>query len=415
MREIALILFGLIGLSLVFFSRGILIFLTLLCLTCTQLWYKNLSIIALNFRWIFFALFFLYVFGDIFLGRTVRKIKSFDFLAIIFIVYAFFSSAYSSHPIITIERATTILALYISVFWIIWKYAYTKGPEKIASIMLQFATLIFIASFLMIFIGPHRGFSNGRFNGIFWNPNGLGIMCAIYLPFSLWRYLETKKRSALFLFVLILLALILSGARGSMNATAVSLGYFIYVHSKKYRPLVLFSSVSFILILIWTIEIFTKKFFMAYIRAENIPVLGGRLYIWPVALELIAEKPIFGYGFGTEEYLFILKKHTMMGFQVYLTHNSYLGMTLQLGILGFILLFVPLFILLFKELFSRQTNETVPPLRYALRATLIAGLICAFYESWIYSVGNAQAFPYWITVMLLVYYRYQEKSALEST
>jgi O-antigen ligase len=187
------------------------------------------------------------------------------------------------------------------------------------------------------------------------------------------------------------------------------------VHSKKYRPLVLFSSVSFILILIWTIEIFTKKFFMAYIRAENIPVLGGRLYIWPVALELIAEKPIFGYGFGTEEYLFILKKHTMMGFQVYLTHNSYLGMTLQLGILGFILLFVPLFILLFKELFSRQTNETVPPLRYALRATLIAGLICAFYESWIYSVGNAQAFPYWITVMLLVYYRYQEKSALEST
>ncbi len=89
-------------------------------------------------------------------------------------------------------------------------------------------------------------------------------------------------------------------------------------------------------------------------------------------------------------------------------HNSYLGMTLQLGILGFIIFFSPLFILLFKELFSRQDND-IPLLRYALRASLIAGLMCAIFESWVYSVGNAQTFPFWIIIMLLVFYRYQEK------
>lgn len=411
---------GLIAILLASFSRGILIFFTMACLISIQSWFviatfrKSLDIL-LTIRWVLFGLFCLHAFGDIFLGRTVRKIKSFDFIAIIFIVYAFLSALYSSHPKETIERTITISVLYLSVFWIIWKYAYIKGPDRIVSIMLQVMLLVCIGSFLMIFIGPIRPFTTGRFTGIVYNPNSLGIICAIHLPLSLWQYLETKRKPALFLFILMLLALLLTSARGSMTASVISLGYFIYARSQKYRPLIFSLAISLILILIWAIETLLKEFFAFYIRADNIPMLGGRLHIWPVALQLITEKPFFGYGFGTEEFLFVLKKHTMLGYHIYLTHNSYLGMTLQLGVVGAIIFFLPLFILSFKELFSKRTDEAVPLLRYALRATLIAGLICAFYESWIYVVGNPVAFPYWIAVMLLVYYRYQENTALEST
>ena len=171
----------------------------------------------------------------------------------------------------------------------------------------------------------------------------------------------------------------------------------------------LFFFASLVFILIWAIETFGRQFFYDYIRAETIPILGGRLEIWPIALDLIKNRPFFGYGFGVEEKIMGLRQIILRPFRETYIHNSYLGLLLQLGVLGFIVLFVPLFILLFKELFSKDDNTEDCRLKYALRASLIAGLICSIYESWIYSVGNGQVFPFWIMVMLLVFFRYDNR------
>ena len=168
--------------------------------------------------------------------------------------------------------------------------------------------------------------------------------------------METRKKTELFLFLLISTALLASGARASLNAIAVATGYFIYIRAKEYRPLVLFSSISFILIAVWIIEIAVKKFFLSYIRADTISLLGGRLLIWPIAIDLIKAKPIFGYGFGVEEKVITTSGIFFPGQLViqkkfgYYAHNSYLGMLIQLGIVGFTIFFIPLFVLLVKEL-----------------------------------------------------------------
>ena len=215
-----------------------------------------------------------------------------------------------------------------------------------------------------------------------------------------------------------ILSLFLSGSRGSLQAAVVSLGYFIYIRKRKYRPLVFFSFTSFILVLFWVIETLAKTYFRSYIRAESIPELGGRLGIWQTALNLIMESPVLGHGFGVENKIFGLKYaayHNIKG-QISYVHNSYLGMLIQLGIIGLILFFLPLFILLFKELFHGQRSD-VFPLRLALRRSLISGLLCCLYESWVYSVGNSQTFPFWVTVMLLLFCRQQDKAkiSLEGT
>jgi O-antigen ligase len=412
-RIILLIPVSLILLSLIFFSRGILIFFTLLCLEVTAVSFGGISQIALKLRWVFFALFCFHVFGDILLGRTVRRVKYFDIAALIFIIYAFISATYSPYPYLTLQRATTILALYISVFWIIWKYTYYQGPRKVISLILSVMWLIFALGYLMIFISPARAFLAGRFAGIFGNPNGVGVISAIILPLSLWQFLETKKKSSLLLFLMILVALLLSAARGSINATIIALGYFLYARSRQSRPLVLFSSISFILIFTWIVDTALKEFFKVYIRAESIPMLGGRLEIWPVALNFIFDKPLFGYGFGVEDKMLVLKHIVLYRHSGLYMHNAYLGMLVQLGLTGFIIFFIPLFILLFKEVSLKDSGETIPLLRYALRASLIAGLLCGIFESWIYSVGNSQVFPFWIIVMLLVFYRCRDKE--EST
>lgn len=411
---VVLVPLGLIAISSVFFSRGILIFLTALCLPLTHNYFRMISLAATNLRWVFFTLFALHVFGDILLGRTVRKIKTFDVLAIVFIAYAFLSSLYSPSPILTLERATTVLVLYISVFWIIWKYAYDQGPEKIVSLILNVTLLIFIINYLWIFIVPHQAFLGGRFQGMLENPNSIGVTCAILLPLSLWESIEAKKMTPLFF--LMLLGLILCASRNSIAATIISLGYFVYVRSKKYKPLIFFFSLSFILIIYWAVETLIRHLFHSYIRTETIPTMGGRIDVWPRVLDLIRNKPIFGYGFGVESKILALKYPIILGKFGSYAHNSYLGMMLQLGIFGAILFFAPLFILLWKELFLKQDGD-VPLLRHALRTSLLAGLLCCIFESWIYGVGNAQAFPFWIIVMLLVFYRSQDKEKLipEST
>ncbi|OGX18892.1 MAG: hypothetical protein A3K83_01100 [Omnitrophica WOR_2 bacterium RBG_13_44_8b] len=413
---VVLLPFGMILLSLVFFSRGILIFLTAFCLMVTQSHIVEVRSITLYLRWVFFFLFAFHVFGDIFLGRTVRNIKSFDVVAIFFIVYAFMSTSYSPYPSLTLERSTTILLLYISVFWIIWKYAFEQGPEKIIHIVLQVTTIIFIASFLMLFIGPYRPFLVGRFTGIFNNPNSLGIICAMLMPLALWEYLTTQNKTYLILFFIMLVSLFLSVSRGSINAAILGLIYFIYARSKKYRPAVFFFSVAVILTLLWLIQTVARHFFLVYFRVESIPTGAGRFEVWPVALRLILESPIFGYGFGVEETLLKLKHIVPRIHPGGYFHNSYLGITLQLGLLGAVILLFPLFTLLFKELFSKQ-DDNAPLLRYALRASLIAGLASGLFESWFYSVGNSQSFPFWIIVMLLTFYRYQykEKDSVEGT
>lgn len=403
----------LIAVSSVFFSRGILIFLTTLCLMLIQSPFGMIQSTAAQLRWVFFALFSLHVFGDIFLGRTVRKIKGFDLLAVIFVIYAFLSATYSPFPALTLERSTTVLVLYISVFWIIWKYAYEQGPEKIVYLMLNVIKLIIIISFLMIFVSAHRVFLSGRFQGILQNPNSLGITCAIFLPLILRQFLETRKTVSLFIFFLMLIGLFLSASRNSINASVIALGYFIYMRSMKNKPLIFFASISLVLISVWFTQTLAKEFFHVYYRVESISSIGGRSEIWPMALNLIADKPIFGYGFGVEEKILYLKNAMLLSqFAGAAVHNSYLGMMLQLGIIGLAIFFIPLFILLLKELFSRQ-DAPIPSLRHALRASFIAGLLCSIFESWVYSVGNAQAFPFWIMVMLLVFYRYQDKEKVQ--
>ena len=406
----------LIGFSLLFFSRGILIFLTVLCLVLAQSPFPKIESAGLFLRWVFFALFSLHVFGDIFLGRTVRNIKIFDVLAIVFVIYALLSSFYSPFPILSRQRAMTVLFLYISVFWIIWKYAYDEGPEKVVYLILRATILIFILSYLMIFASPSLVFLSGRFQGIFQNPNSVGITCAILLPLSLWHFLETKKRTALFLFFLMLVALFLSASRNAINATTVAMLYFIYLSSRKYRLSVFLVSLALILMVSWSIQILATHLFQVYYRTETISTIGGRIEVWPYAWDLIRERPIFGYGFGVEDRILsfkyiVFKKPPPGGYM----HNSYLGMMLQLGIVGFIILYSPLFILLFKELsltfkelYLRQDSKT-PTLRYALQASFISGLLCCIFESWIYSVGNAQAFPFWVIIMLLVFYADQDK------
>jgi len=81
-------------------------------------------------------------------------------------------------------------------------------------------------------------------------------------------------------------------------------------------------------------------------------------------------------------------------------------MAMQLGLIGMVLLFAPLIFLFIRELRSANPSST----RIALQGVLLAGLVACITESWVYSVGNSQAFPFWCAVALLELLREQQES-----
>ena len=139
------------------------------------------------------------------------------------------------------------------------------------------------------------------------------------------------------------------------------------------------------------------------IRTEDAINLSRRTEKWIKGVQYLVEKPLLGFGFGTEDQLFAFHGIDIQDYMhtgAYI-HQSYLGLALQLGLLGAALFFIPLGLLVVREI-GRISSSRHDVLRSALLAVVIAALTSAFMTSWLYSMGNEAALPFWICVMLLV-------------
>lgn len=137
-------------------------------------------------------------------------------------------------------------------------------------------------------------------------------------------------------------------------------------------------------------------------RNINLDTASGRTVAWKIGLQYLAERPLRGFGFGNEELLlpsrgFVEGQMLFFGFYF---HNSYLGLALQVGLIGFVLFYLPLGALAAAEWRSPRDGADAN-VRTALRAVLLTGLVVACFESWVYSMGNALAFAFWTCVMVL--------------
>jgi O-antigen ligase len=122
---------------------------------------------------------------------------------------------------------------------------------------------------------------------------------------------------------------------------------------------------------------------------------SGRLQAWRGAVAIGAKRPIAGYGFGTEAKAFVDR---WAAFEGNLPENSYVGMFLQLGAVGVVLL------LAFgvSTLIAARRALTGDRLLVAgLLGTFIAGATLAVEQSYVYAVGNLGTVPLWSAAFLL--------------
>jgi O-antigen ligase len=120
--------------------------------------------------------------------------------------------------------------------------------------------------------------------------------------------------------------------------------------------------------------------------------LSGRGIAWRGALDLGNERPVLGYGFGTESHVFVDR---YVDFQSSLPEDSYLGLYLQLGSVGLVAFLLLVVALGAAAVRSRPLSEASVSL-----GVLLAALVLAVIQSYVYSVGNIGTAAVWIAAFL---------------
>jgi O-Antigen ligase len=126
---------------------------------------------------------------------------------------------------------------------------------------------------------------------------------------------------------------------------------------------------------------------------------SGRLRAWDGALGQVSLRPATGYGFGTEQRVFVDRYR---GFGSGFPENSYIGFLLQLGAAGLasFLALAVLWLVRGARAYGRLGERDRLAL-VAAAGVVVAGLACAFVQSYLTSVGNIATAAFWIGAFLL--------------
>jgi hypothetical protein len=134
-------------------------------------------------------------------------------------------------------------------------------------------------------------------------------------------------------------------------------------------------------------------------QARTLTGSSGRTEAWRGAIHLGAERPLLGFGIGTEDHVFVDR---YVGFNSNVPENSYIGLFLQLGGFG-LAAFLALVVALLSRAALAARRLRGQELRIAAGAAggLVAGLVLGGFQSFLVAVGNNATAAVWICAFVL--------------
>lgn len=236
----------------------------------------------------------------------------------------------------------------------------------------QFVFSNFLNSDILLF----QSYGGDRITGFFSNPNTFAFFMHFgffYSYFLLKKDFKAKKLIALTIFIL---AIYLSGSFGAFISImlVIIINIFLKVNWPKRIVLVLTSILT--IIVLWNAENINK-----FLAGDD--GLVSRLQIWSFALENFKSNIIYGVGFGNfQESLN----------SSYMSHNLYLQILIETGIVGTTIFFLIIGIPIFISIINMDFNNQI------LVSALLSTLIHSFF---INSFNNPML---WILIALTISY-----------
>jgi O-antigen ligase len=253
------------------------------------------------------------------------------------------------------------------------------------------------------------------------NLNSLGAIVGVAVaPMLLWGTLAAHeaatRRRRLFVYALSMYLVYHSHARASMVAVALSCG-LLCVGLRRYRSLITGVAVISSLVAVAAIVQPEQAFQTAstvtsdvmYKGSRESGMLASRQSPWQNAVETIRNHFWFGTGFGTTDkgergtrqvnsYSSASHATTEFG-SSYLAIATWVGM---LGVLPFLLLLVLLMGRVFRTFARMRRTGDASDLAIPVAMVVVAGLVHAAFEDWMFAPGYYLCVFYWSMAFMLV-------------
>ncbi|HML09653.1 MAG TPA: O-antigen ligase family protein [Stellaceae bacterium] len=256
-------------------------------------------------------------------------------------VFAFASAYWSDDPSLVIRRAGTVT---LSTLFGIYLVARGDFGWLVAALVKIFA-LAAIASLVALAALPQAATVTGDYythawRGAFTDKNELGMVCGEALIFAVYAYYKRLGPRWLTVFTIACYLVLLYGSQSKtpivFMAAALYAALVVMALRRRsaagliigYALLVFGLAVAGLLAVSWQ---------DALLALGRDPTFTNRTRIWQLALEYIANRPWFGYGFGAfwrEQSDMAQTFWAALGFKTPHAHNSWLEMTLGIGVVG---------------------------------------------------------------------------------
>jgi len=287
-------------------------------------------------------------------------------------ILALTSAAWSEKPFYSLACAIGFAAYSALASMSLYEYSDVDFYKIMRHSLFAFVCIGFVgAAFFpeLVWQPPSVEETTNRLQGFAVNPNNFGRVAALLFLLGLGAWMTDEKRSFTLAFSIAigLTGLILSGSRTALLASLLAASFVLFRKNRIFQ-LSLFSiallSVGVLFFMSYGVSLTTlfKNFSRTGLESEVL-TLTGRTELWSAAFEMIAERPLFGWGYNsTEEQFSLLFNHEFYGTPVN-PHQMLLHLTLGVGLVGASLALV---------IFSLRLRTMVT------RPNILNDLICLF-------------------------------------
>jgi len=202
----------------------------------------------------------------------------------------------------------------------------------------------------------------GRASGTLICPNHLSGLLEMILGFVVARAAMVRRECqslekstilkvlTIYAVVMILAGILLSFSRAGWAATIAGMSVFLFMGD--WRPQYSWPRLAIVAVALGTMGLVAwnlapvRGYILKSLKTDertqqvslNDPSLGGRTIMWRDTLKMIRDKPLFGYGAGSWQWIYQQHKDRTITTRPDYTHNDYLNLASDYGLIGFLLI-----------------------------------------------------------------------------
>jgi len=272
-------------------------------------------------------------------------------LVVAIVLLALISAAWSEDPLVTVRRAIGLMGTTAVAYYAVACLDLDEFVDAFATVV----GIVAVASALIIAFLPEAGLMQeeyaGAWRGLFAHKNTFGLFLAIGTMTVLIQSVRLRGWKRLVSAGVALLCLVELAGSQSVTSILIAAAIAALIVAVRFAGLGRWQSrtvIACVLAGIIAIPLFVlanaDALDGAVLFGRNL-TLTGRTAIWPFVLQAIAARPVLGYGydvFWADGGPYLQYLPAAVGWRPYHSHNGYLELALDLGIVGVSILAVAL-------------------------------------------------------------------------